>query len=168
MADQGEIDAGIQHYYSSVFDEDARLTTRSAQSALEFIRVQELVGSRITAGSRVLDIGGATGIHARPLAAAGHHVTLVDPVEEQVVKARRHGTFHAEVGDARQLRFPDNSFEVALLFGPLYHLRSADDRLKALGEAVRVVVPGGWIFAAAIPRFTHHATLTLGKTPPHR
>jgi SAM-dependent methyltransferase len=79
----------------------------------------------------VLDIGGATGIHARPLAAAGHRVTLVDPVEEQIVKARRHGTFHAEVGDARQLRFANNSFEVALLLGPLYHLQSAADRLKA-------------------------------------
>jgi SAM-dependent methyltransferase len=114
----------------------------------------------------VLDIGGATGIHAKPLAAAGHHVTLVDPVEEQVVKAQRHGTFQAEVGDARQLRFPDNTFDVALLFGPLYHLRSAADRLKALREAARVVVPGGWIFAAAIPRFIHHAAVSLGRTPP--
>ncbi|MFI5713713.1 class I SAM-dependent methyltransferase [Kribbella sp. NPDC051620] len=166
MDDQAGIDAGIQQYYSSVFDEDARLTTRSAQSALEFVRVQELVGTRIAAGSRVLDIGGATGIHAGPLAAAGHHVTLVDPVEEQVAKARRHGTFHAEVGDARQLRFADNSFEVALLFGPLYHLREAGDRRKALSEAARVVVPGGWIFAAAIPRFIHHAAVSLGKTPP--
>lgn len=166
MDEQAGIDAGIQHYYSSVFDEDARLTTRSAQSALEFIRVQELVCTRIAAGSRVLDIGGATGIHAKPLAAAGHRVTLVDPVEEQVVKARRYGTFHAEVGDARQLRFADDSFEVALLFGPLYHLRAAEDRLEALAEAVRVVAPGGWIFAAAIPRFIHHAAVSLGKTPP--
>ncbi|GAA3564197.1 class I SAM-dependent methyltransferase [Kribbella ginsengisoli] len=166
MDDQAGIDAGIQRYYSSVFDEDARLTTRSAQSALEFVRVQELVGTRIAAGSRVLDIGGATGIHAMPLAAAGHHVTLVDPVEEQVVKARRHGTFQAEVGDARHLRFADNSFDVALLFGPLYHLQKATDRQQALSEAVRVVVPGGWIFAAAIPRFIHHAAVSLGKTPP--
>ncbi|MEV6414681.1 methyltransferase domain-containing protein [Kribbella sp. NPDC051718] len=166
MGDQGEIDSGIQQYYSSVFDEDARLTTRSAQSALEFVRVQELVGTRIAAGSRVLDIGGATGIHAKPLAAAGHHVTLVDPVEEQVVKARRHGTFQAEVGDARHLRFAADTFDVALLFGPLYHLRKADDRLQALKEAARVVVPGGWIFAAAIPRFIHHAAVSLGKTPP--
>ncbi|WP_328326736.1 methyltransferase domain-containing protein [Kribbella sp. NBC_00382] len=166
MDEQAGIDAGIQHYYSSVFDEDARLTTRSAQSALEFIRVQELVGTRIAAGSRVLDIGGATGIHANPLAEAGHRVTLVDPVEEQVVKAQRHGTFHAEVGDARQLRFADNSFEVALLFGPLYYLRTAEDRLKALAEAVRVVAPGGWVFAAAIPRFIHHAAVSLGNIPP--
>ncbi|MDX6258902.1 MAG: hypothetical protein QOH84_590 [Kribbellaceae bacterium] len=166
MDEQAGIDAGIQHYYSSVFDEDARLTTRSAQSALEYTRVQELVGTRIAAGSRVLDIGGATGIHAKPLAAAGHHVTLVDPVEEQVAKAQQHGTFQAEVGDARQLRFADNAFDVALLFGPLYHLRTAEDRLEALAEAVRVVAPGGWIFAAAIPRFIHHAAVSLGRIPP--
>ncbi|NEA34738.1 class I SAM-dependent methyltransferase [Streptomyces sp. SID13031] len=165
--EQGEIDAGIQHYYSNVFDEDARLTTRSAQSALEFIRVQELVGDRIGAGSKVVDIGGATGIHAAPLAAAGHEVTLVDPVEEQVAKAQRHGTFPAEVGDARQLRFADDSFDVALLFGPLYHLRTPEDRLKALREAARVVVPGGWVFAAAIPRFIHHAAVSLGREAPN-
>jgi SAM-dependent methyltransferase len=114
----------------------------------------------------VVDIGGATGIHAAPLAAAGHEVTLVDPVEEQVVKAERHGTFPAEVGDARQLRFADGSFDVALLFGPLYHLRAPEDRLKALREAARVVVPGGWVFAAVIPRFIHHAAVSLGRTPP--
>jgi SAM-dependent methyltransferase len=164
--EQEEIDAGIQHYYSSVFDEDARLTTRSAQSALEFIRVQELVRDRIAPGSRVLDIGGATGVHAAPLATAGHEVTLIDPVEAQVTTARRHGTFHAEVGDARRLRFADDSFDVALLFGPLYHLKSREDRLAALGEAVRVVEQGGWIFAAVIPRFISHAAVSLGEETP--
>ncbi|MDX6281395.1 MAG: hypothetical protein QOH03_2466 [Kribbellaceae bacterium] len=53
-----------------------------------------------------------------------------------------------------------------MLFGPLYHLRSVDDRRSAIAEAVRVVVPGGWVFAAAIPRFIHHAAISLGKTPP--
>jgi SAM-dependent methyltransferase len=139
--EQEEIDAEIQHYYSSVFDEDARLTTRSAQSALEFVRVQELVRDRIAPGSRVLDIGGATGVHAAPLAAAGPEVTLIDPVEAQVAAALRHETFHAEVGDARRLRFADDSFDVALLFGPLYHLQSREDRLAALGEAVRAGRP---------------------------
>ncbi|HEY0690030.1 MAG TPA: hypothetical protein VGD71_13440 [Kribbella sp.] len=39
--EQAEIDTGIQQYYSTLFDEDARLTTRSAPSALKLIRVQE-------------------------------------------------------------------------------------------------------------------------------
>lgn len=165
--EQVEIDAGIQHYYTSVFDEDARLTTRSAQSALEFVRVQELISDRIAPGSRVLDVGGATGIHAAPLAAAGHHVTLIDPVEAQVSTAKRHGSFAAEVGDARRLQFVDDSFDVALLFGPLYHLHTREDRLISLREAARVVVSGGWIFAAALPRFIRHAVVSLAAEVPH-
>ncbi len=40
--DQAAIDAAIQTYYAEQFDEDTRLTTRSAQGELEFIRTQEL------------------------------------------------------------------------------------------------------------------------------
>lgn len=161
--DQATTDAAIQRYYTHQFDEDARLTTRSAQSAVEFIRVQEIVSGYVGAGSHIIDIGGATGIHAAALASAGHRVVLVDPVESQVDQARRHGTFTAQVGDARHLEFGDNTFDAALLFGPLYHLRSRSDRDAALCEASRVVRHGGQVFVAAIPRLTRHALLTAGQ-----
>jgi SAM-dependent methyltransferase len=112
-------------------------------------------------------VGGATGIHAAPLAAADHEVVLIDPVRSQVEAAAKHETFTAEVGDARMLRFDDDSFDVALLFGPLYHLTSRADRLRALEEAARVVHPGGWVFAAAIPRFARHMALTVTEGVPH-
>lgn len=84
----------------------------------------------------------------------GHDVTLIDPVASQVTAAAAVGTFHAFVGDARRLDLADDSFDVALLFGPLYHLRSADDRAAALSEATRVVRRGGWVFAVGISRFS--------------
>ena len=165
--DQAEVDGRIQAYYSQHFAEGERLTVRSAQGRLEFERVQELVAARIPTGSRILDIGGATGVHSAPLAALGHEVVLIDPVLTQVQEALRHGTFEAVVGDARDLRFEDDSFDAALLFGPLYHLATREDRLLALGEARRVVRPGGWVFAAAIPRVARHAVLTLAEGVPH-
>ena len=165
--DQAEVDARIQAYYSQHFVERERLTVRSAQGRLEYERVQELIAARIPARSRILDIGGASGIHAAPLAALGHDVVLIDPVPEQVHEASRHGTFQAAVGDARDLHFEDDTFDGALLFGPLYHLASRDDRLLALTQAQRVVRPGGWIFAAAIPRFARHAVMALGQEVPH-
>lgn len=164
--DQAEIDARVQSYYATGFVEADRLTVRSAQGRLEFDRVQELIRERIPAGSRIVDIGGATGVHAAPLAVAGHEVVLVDPVAAQVQAALQHGTFDAVVGDARDLRFGDRSFDVALLLGPLYHLVARADRLRALGEAARVVRDGGWVFAAAIPRFARHAALTLTQGTP--
>jgi SAM-dependent methyltransferase len=164
---QADVDARIQDYYSQHFAEAERLTVRSAQGRLEFERVQELIARRIRPHSHVLDVGGATGVHAASLAGLGHDVVLIDPVPAQVREAKRQGTFDARVGDARDLQFEDDSFDVALLFGPLYHLAERKDRLRSLEEAARVVRSGGWIFAAAIPRFICHAVLTLGEEIPH-
>ncbi len=165
--DQAELDTRIQAYYSQHFAEADRLTGRSAQGRLEFERVQDLIAARVAPGSRILDIGGATGVHAAPLAALGHQVVLLDPVAAQVREAARHETFEAVVGDARALGFEDDSFDVALLFGPLYHLAGREDRLLALAEARRVVRPGGWVFAATIPRFSRHAVMSLAEAVPH-
>lgn len=165
--DQSEVDARIHTYYTEEFVEAERLTTRSAQGRLEFERVQELIAERIPAGSRILDIGGATGVHAAPLVAAGHDVVLVDPVAQQVDEAARLGTFEAVVEDARDLQFADESFDAALLFGPMYHLASRADRLMAVTEACRVLRPGGWVFAATIPRYARHAQMTRLEGVPH-
>ena len=61
-------------------------------------------------------------------------------------------SFTASVGDARRLGQPDESQDAVLLFGPLYHLTSADDRGQALAEAHRVLRPGGRLMAMAISR----------------
>lgn len=150
---QEERDRRIQDYYAKRFDEAERLITRSANGQLEYLRVQRLLSSRIAPGSRVLDVGGGTGVHAKWLAAAGHEVTLVDPVPEQVAVASAAGSgFRSLVGDARDLQFEDESFEVVLLFGPLYHLQGREERLRAWREAYRVLTPDGMVFAAGISR----------------
>ncbi len=45
-------------------------------------------------------------------------------------------------------RFADNSFDMTLLLGPMYHLFTLEDKKKALSEAVRVTKQGGYIFAS--------------------
>ncbi|MFC8798424.1 class I SAM-dependent methyltransferase [Promicromonospora sp. NPDC057138] len=157
--DQAVVDGRVQEYYSgrTGWDEHARLTTRTAQGPLEHTRTQELIRQRLVPGARVLDVGGATGVHAAPLAADGYDVVLVDPVASQVARAAEHGTFEARVGDARDLSalgldLGDDQFDAVLLLGPLYHLASREDRVRALREAVRVTRPGGTVAAAAITR----------------
>lgn len=146
-------DENIQSYYS-LGHEESRLTTRSVGGRLEFERVRRIVSGRLTPGSRVLDVGGGTGVHSRWLAEAGHDVVLLDPVATQVEAASRHGGFAAQIGDARELPFTDDSADAVLLFGPLYHLVSAEDRRTALDEAHRVLRPGGIVFAQGISRLT--------------
>jgi len=128
---------------------------------LERARTQELVLRYLApAPGVVLDVGGAAGAYSFWLAEAGYEVHLVDPVAlhvEQAVaasKARASGRLaSARVADARHLPFADASADAVLLLGPLYHLTERDDRLRALGEALRVLRPGGSVFAAAISRF---------------
>ena len=108
----------------------------------------------------MLDVGGGAGIYALPLAREGYLVTLIDPVPMHVEQAaaaseNQPGTplASAEVGDARSLAQDSETVDAILLLGPLYHLTSREDRLRALREARRVVRPGGVVLAAAISRF---------------
>ena len=116
-------------------------------------------GSPSTRPGRVLDVGGGAGEYASWLLARGYDVTLVDPVEKHVEQAATRfaagsaGTGNAEVGDARSLRFADDTYDAVLLLGPLYHLTERADRLKALRESARVLRPGGVVVAAAISRY---------------
>ncbi|MGW7534860.1 class I SAM-dependent methyltransferase [Amycolatopsis sp. NPDC054798] len=140
-------------HYDTETTENTRLA-RSPHGRLEFRRTQELVRRALPAsGQRVLDVGGATGVHARWLTADGHSVHVVDPVASHVAQAAEIEGVTAEVGDARALPWPDNSADVVLLMGPLYHLTESGDRAQALAEARRVLRPGGILFAAAISRY---------------
>jgi ubiquinone/menaquinone biosynthesis C-methylase UbiE len=144
----------IRHYES--IDEGRRITEGIGQ--LELVRTQEILRRHLVDGPlRILDVGGAKGVHAAWLAEAGHEVHIVDAVSDHVEAARQlrpaRGRISADVGDARQLAFPDASFDVVLLLGPLYHLTDRSDRLRALSEARRVIRPGGPVFVAGISRF---------------
>jgi len=128
--------------------------------ALELARTQLLLERYLPAPpAAIADIGGGPGPYAVWLAERGYRVHLVDPVPLHVEQAgdaaRTRGVTlaGADVGDARELRLPDESVDAALLLGPLYHLQERADRVKALSEARRVCRPGGVVIAAAISRF---------------
>ena len=140
--------AGLVEYYRG---RDESLRLGRGEGLLEFERTQHSIRQVIPPTSRVVDVGGGDGVHARWLVADGHEVVLVDLVPEHVERARGSG-LSVQVGDARSLPFTDSSFDVALLLGPLYHLRDAGDRSRALSEAKRVLRPGGLFIGAAINR----------------
>jgi SAM-dependent methyltransferase len=145
----GELDVVVQHYQGE--REEDRIAAGLNQ--LELLRTQEVLRRHLPAApARILDVGGATGVHARWLRDDGYEVHLVDITPRHVEEARA-GGLPASVGDARHLDQPDASFDAVLLLGPLYHLVEREDRLAALAEARRVVVPGGLVAAAAINRF---------------
>ena len=147
------MDDEIRAYYEIGLERD-----RLAQgySRLEFVRTQELLSRYLPpAPAKVLDVGGGPGAYAAWLAEAGHQVRLVDatPLHVQQALELANGRFEAVAGDARELGEPDGSYDVVLLLGPLYHLLEREERLAALGEARRVLRPGGLLAAAGISRF---------------
>jgi SAM-dependent methyltransferase len=153
MADEREIAA----YYERG-NEQGRL---GDWGRLELLRTRELLQRFLPAPpATVLDVGGAAGAYALPLAAEGYEVHLVDPIALHVEQAlaasaaqREAPLASAVVGDARELPFADASADIVLMLGPLYHLTEATDRTRALREARRALRPGGVLAAAAIMRF---------------
>ena len=138
--------------------EEQRLT--ASLGRLERIRTWEIMERYLPpAPSRLLDVGGGTGVYALPLAGRGYRAHLIDPVPLHVERARALSRsseaplVSADVGDARKLDVSDETFDVVLLFGPLYHLTDRRDRVAALAEARRVLVPGGLLLSAYISRF---------------
>ncbi|GAA2350669.1 class I SAM-dependent methyltransferase [Streptomyces violaceusniger] len=147
-----ELAPEIVRFYSDTINEADRLVT-SADGRLELLRTQELLRRYLPAApAQVLDVGGGTGAHAQWLTHDGYSVHLIDPIPRHVEQAKQIGCT-VELGDARQLSAADNSYDVVLVLGPLYHLPDQADRYKALAEAYRVVKPGGVVAAAGINRY---------------
>ncbi len=120
---------------------------------LEFLRTWDVLTRNLPpAPAVVLDVGGATGVYAGPLAEAGYQVRVVDPVPEHVAQAAALPGVDAVVGDARALPAEDDSADATLLLGPLYHLADRADRITAWREAGRVTRPGGVVIGASISR----------------
>ena len=150
-------DPAIVEYYDRT-PEERRLDQGAFR--LERERTRELVQRFLPPPpGTVIDVGGAAGASALWLSELGYGVHLVDRTPRLVGEARRRSTAAARrlvscrVGDARALDLPSATADGVLLLGPLYHLTDARDRSKALGEAARVLKPGGVLFAAAISRW---------------
>lgn len=148
-----DLDAVVRHYES--VPEDVRI--REGFRQLELVRTREVLRRHLPpAPARIIDVGGATGVHAEWLAADGYEVHVVDvtPHHVDTVRARLGDRgVTAEVGDACDLTAADDSADVVLLLGPLYHLTARADRMRALSEARRVVRTGGLVAVAAVSRF---------------
>jgi SAM-dependent methyltransferase len=147
----------VQHYNEA--SEADRL--ESGANRIELARTQELITRYAPPPPAVVyDVGGGPGVYALWLARQGYAVHLVDAHPLHVEQARRASAAQPETplasasqGDARRLEFANDSADVVLLLGPLYHLTERSDRVAALREARRVVRPGGVVLAAVISRF---------------
>ena len=147
----------ILQYYESGQEAD-RL--ESPFSRWEKLRTLDLLDRFLPrAPALILDVGGAAGAYAFPLATKDYVVDLIDPVPLHVEQAKQRAAMDQrvprsfQVGDARAIPCEDGAADAVLFFGPLYHLTDSNERLKAICEARRVLRVGGVLLAVAISRF---------------
>jgi len=137
---------------------------------VELYRTKEILKKYITNTNNIIyDIGGGIGIYSSWLSELGNEVHLLElapsAVEYAVNNQSENNTFIAEVCDARNVNRPNESADIVLLMGPLYHLQDTDDRCQVLNEAKRVLKKGGLLFSVGISKFssTTWAVSTYGK-----
>ena len=135
-------------------DEDGRLK-RSRHGQLEYATTMAYIHRYADKQSKVLEVGAGTGRYSVALAKEGMKVTAVELVESNLAVLRENSrgieNLESYQGDATDLgRFPDDSFDVTLFFGPMYHLYEPDEVNRAIDEAIRVTKPGGVILFAFI------------------
>ena len=143
-------DSYLKEYYQH-YDEDGRLLSRPGR--VEFETTMRYIRRYLTEGARIIEIGAGTGRYSHTLARMGYPVDAVELVQhniDQFIASTQPGeNITICQGNACDLSaFPDNTYDVTLLLGPMYHLFTEGEKRQALSEAIRVTRPGGVIFAA--------------------
>lgn len=139
----------IEEYYNK-FNENKRLKSKHGQVEFYVTMLKLMEELKGINKPKILDIGAGTGAYSIELNKLGFDVVAVELVKHNLeVLHTLNQKIEAYQGNALDLsRFSDNSFDVVLLLGPMYHLFTFEDKLKALLEAKRVVKNGGVIFVA--------------------
>ncbi len=146
----------ISSFYGQ-YNEDIR-TTKSRHGQLEFLVTMNYIHRYTSRHSKILEVGAGTGRYSIALAKEGMDVSAVELVEKNLAVLRENSkgmeSIHSFQGDATDLsRFSDNTFDVTLVFGPMYHLYESKEVHCAIDEAIRVTKPNGVILFAFISVF---------------
>ena len=140
----------LTQFYEN-YDEDNRLNTRFG--SVEFLTTMRYIQKYLRPGMRILEIGAATGRYSHYFAQQGYRVDAVELIDHNIEIFKQNTNPDEPVtitqGNAKDLQcFADNTYDITLLLGPMYHLFTEEEKLQALSEAIRVTKKGGIVFSA--------------------
>ncbi len=142
----------LENYYEH-YDEEGRLASNHGQ--VEYLTtmkyIHEVIGG--TKKQKILEVGAGTGRYSIALAQEGHQVDALEYTTHnlEIMNSKIAGIHNIKThqGTALDLsRFEDESFDITLVLGPMYHMYTPEDKCKVLEEAIRVTKRKGYIFVA--------------------
>lgn len=145
-----EIFKALTEFYSG-YDEDGRLLSK--HGSVEYLTTMRYVEKYLKSGMRILEIGAATGRYSHTLARMGYRVDAVELIQHNINIFKQNTKPGENItirqGNAKDLSFiPDETYDITLLLGPMYHLFTVPEQKQALREALRVTKKSGILFAA--------------------
>lgn len=140
----------LSSYYEN-YDEESRLISKHGM--VEYITTMKYVEKYLKPDMQILEIGAATGRYSHALAQKGYRVDAVELIEHNIEIFKKNTMKDERVtitqGNAIDLSdFESDTYDITLVLGPMYHLFTTEDKLKALSEAIRVTKKGGIVFVA--------------------
>ena len=143
----------LENYYTN-YDEEGRLLSKHGQ--VEYRTTMKYIHEVLGNGKKkILEVGAGTGRYSIALAKEGHEVDALEYTEHNLafmnekISGEELSNIRTHHGTALDLsRFQDESFDMTLVLGPMYHLYTEDDKQKAMAEAIRVTKTGGHILVA--------------------
>ena len=147
----------LESYYSSGKEENRLVKDKAHQ--VEFLTTVRYIDKYLKTGDKILEIGAGTGRYSLYYAKKGYEVEAIELTKSNIKEFKKHIESNMKIGihegNALDLSmYDDNTFDITLLLGPVYHLFSVEEKKKAIGEAIRVTKKNGKIFIAYITNDT--------------
>lgn len=141
----------LKDYYSTG-DEDKRLDQDKAHK-VEFLTTTRYIDKYLKSNAKILEVGAGTGVYSIYYAKKGYQVSALELVPEniKILKSKITEDMNINVTEGTALDlscYEDNSFDMTLVLGPLYHLYTETDKKTAIEEALRVTKKDGYIYIA--------------------
>jgi len=138
----------IKNHYEN-YDEEGRLFRDKAHLP-EWLTTIRYFDRLFAPGSRILDACAGTGRYSFYLAEKGHIVIACDLLEYHVniIKSKPESNKLKDITVCSVLdlsRFAENSFDVVLCMGAMYHLPTDEEKTQAIRECTKVCKPNGLV-----------------------
>ncbi len=142
-----------ERQYAAGYEVNRLFYTKANET--EYILTMHYIHKYLGEKANIIDIGAGGGVYEKELANEGHHIDALDlhPVNVEVMKKELEGIENVNVyqGDALNLKeFANETYDLVLLLGPVYHLHDFRDRVNAIKEAARVAKKGAPVFVAFV------------------